>query len=111
MNFLDPKEWYDLRTLSTEYEDLSEDKIKELHTRLRPYFLRRIKADVLELPPKVYYLSCKIHVVPDCSWQNEVIVPVSMTPLQREIYRSILSKDIMVAYEAPHKQSVYRPKP
>ncbi|OCH94711.1 hypothetical protein OBBRIDRAFT_746991 [Obba rivulosa] len=79
MNFLDPAEWYDLKALSTEYEDLSEDKIKELHSKLRPYFLRRIKADVLDLPPK-----------------NEVIVPVSMTPLQREIYRSILSQNLEV---------------
>ncbi|EMD41939.1 hypothetical protein CERSUDRAFT_90530 [Gelatoporia subvermispora B] len=79
MNFLNPREWHDLKALSAEYEDLSEDKIKDLHSRLRPYFLRRIKADVLDLPPK-----------------NEVILPVSMTPLQREIYRSILSQNLEV---------------
>lgn len=28
--------------------------------------------------------------------QNEVIVPVSMTPLQKEIYRSILSQNLDV---------------
>lgn len=79
MNFLDPENWNDLEALEREYaqENLTEEMIKQLHTRLRPYFLRRIKSEVLELPPK-----------------NEVIVPVSMAPLQRQIYRSILSKSI-----------------
>ncbi|KAI0094367.1 SNF2 family N-terminal domain-containing protein [Irpex rosettiformis] len=76
MNFLDPIEWDDLNTLEKEYEELTEEKIKELHTRLRPYFLRRIKSEVLQLPPK-----------------NEVIVPISMTPLQKETYKSILSQN------------------
>ena len=53
MNFLDPTEWRDLEALAKEHEVLDEEKIKELHTRLRPYFLRRIKSEVLELPPKV----------------------------------------------------------
>lgn len=53
MNFLDPSKWTDLETLAKEHEELTEDRIKELHTRLRPYFLRRIKAEVLQLPPKV----------------------------------------------------------
>ncbi|KAI6007186.1 SNF2 family N-terminal domain-containing protein [Pisolithus albus] len=74
MNFLDPDQWNDLENLSKEYEILNEDLVRQLHTRLKPYFLRRIKSDVLQLPPK-----------------NEVIVPVSMSPLQKEIYRSILS--------------------
>ncbi|KAF7306761.1 SNF2 family DNA-dependent ATPase [Mycena indigotica] len=74
MNFLDPKEWNDLEGLARTHEELNEDLIKDLHTRLRPYFLRRIKSQVLKLPPK-----------------NEVIVPVSMAPLQKEIFRSILT--------------------
>ncbi|KAJ3843907.1 SHREC complex subunit Mit1 [Lentinula raphanica] len=77
MNFLDSAEWNDLDALEREYADLNEDLIKQLHNRLRPYFLRRIKSDVLDLPPK-----------------NEVIVPVSMTPLQKEVYRSILSHNL-----------------
>ncbi|KDQ63375.1 hypothetical protein JAAARDRAFT_169132 [Jaapia argillacea MUCL 33604] len=79
MNFLDPKEWRDLEALEKEYEVLTEDLVKDLHNRLRPYFLRRIKTEVLPLPPK-----------------NEVIVPVSMTPLQKEVYRSILSQNLNV---------------
>ncbi|GBE77743.1 hypothetical protein SCP_0106250 [Sparassis crispa] len=79
MNFLDPKEWHDLDALENEYQVLSEENIKQLHTRLRPYFLRRIKSEVLQLPPK-----------------NEVIVPISMVRLQREVYLSILSQNLDV---------------
>lgn len=53
MNFLDPEEWRDLEGLEKEHEVLTEDLIKQLHERLRPYFLRRIKSEVLQLPPKV----------------------------------------------------------
>ena len=58
MNFLDPGEWTDLVGLAKQYEELTEDKVKELHTRLKPYFLRRIKSEVLQLPPKVT-LNCE----------------------------------------------------
>ncbi|KAJ6627101.1 SNF2 family N-terminal domain-containing protein [Mycena sp. CBHHK59/15] len=77
MSFLDPSGWNDLEELTREYETLTEDLVKQLHNRLRPYFLRRIKSQVLKLPPK-----------------NEVIVPLSMAPLQKEIYRSILSHNL-----------------
>lgn len=53
MNFLDPNEWSDLEALEKEHEELTEDLVKQLHNRLRPYFLRRIKSEVLQLPPKV----------------------------------------------------------
>ncbi|TCD65653.1 hypothetical protein EIP91_002326 [Steccherinum ochraceum] len=76
MSFLDASEWRDLEALAKEHEVLNEDLIRDLHVKLRPYFLRRVKSEVLQLPPK-----------------NEVIVPLSMTPLQKEIYMSILSKN------------------
>ncbi|KAF8167730.1 SNF2 family N-terminal domain-containing protein [Crassisporium funariophilum] len=79
MNFLDPEEWKDLEALEKQHEVLDEELVKQLHNRLRPYFLRRIKSEVLELPPK-----------------NEVIVPVSMAPLQKEVYRSILSHNLEI---------------
>ncbi|KAH9049552.1 SNF2 family N-terminal domain-containing protein [Lactarius hengduanensis] len=79
MNFLDPNEWGDLERLEKEHEELTEDLVKELHNRLRPYFLRRLKGQVLQLPPK-----------------NEVIVPVSLTPLQKEIYKSVLGKNVEI---------------
>jgi chromodomain-helicase-DNA-binding protein 4 len=53
MNFLDPDEWNDLQALEKEHEELTEELVKQLHNRLRPYFLRRLKAEVLQLPPKV----------------------------------------------------------
>lgn len=37
-----------------------------------PYILRRLKGDVLKLPPKV-----------------EIIVPISMTPVQRTLYKAL----------------------
>ncbi|KAF9270030.1 hypothetical protein L218DRAFT_952224 [Marasmius fiardii PR-910] len=77
MNFLDPDQWNDLESLEKEHEELTEDLVKQLHVKLRPYFLRRIKSEVLQLPPK-----------------NEVIVPVSMVPLQKQVYRSILSHNV-----------------
>lgn len=64
MNFLDPTEWTDLENLAKEFkqETLTEDRVKELHVRLRPYFLRRIKAEVLKLPPKVSILSSHVTI-------------------------------------------------
>ena len=53
MNFLDPDRWDDLVVLSKYYEELTDEKVSELHSRLKPYFLRRIKSEVLQLPPKV----------------------------------------------------------
>jgi len=56
MNFLDPEEWKDLEALEKQYQELDEEIIKDLHNKLRPYFLRRVKSEVLELPPKVHDL-------------------------------------------------------
>ncbi|KDQ19888.1 hypothetical protein BOTBODRAFT_27309 [Botryobasidium botryosum FD-172 SS1] len=78
MNFLDPDEWDHLDELAREYEHLTPELISELHTRLKPYFLRRIKIDVMQdLPAK-----------------REVFVPVSLTPIQKEVYKSILSQNL-----------------
>ncbi|KZT58360.1 hypothetical protein CALCODRAFT_243762 [Calocera cornea HHB12733] len=76
MNFLDPETWNDLDRLEQEYAELDEEKIKKLHTELKPYFLRRIKEDELDLPAR-----------------NEVIVPLSMSTLQKEVYRGLLSRN------------------
>lgn len=58
MNFLDPDQWKDLEALSKHYEELTDELVAELHGRLKPYFLRRIKSEVLQLPPKVrQYIS------------------------------------------------------
>lgn len=92
MNFLDPNEWNDLEALEKEHEELTEDLVKQLHNRLRPYFLRRLKSEVLQLPPKVRFPQTLLLAYLICdSLQNEVIVPLSMAPLQKQVYRSILS--------------------
>ena len=91
MNFLNPDDWKDLEALSKEFEELDEERVKTLHERLRPYFLRRVKADVLDPPPKVSYIRIISIRNADPGVKNEVIVPLTMTPLQKEIYRSILS--------------------
>lgn len=63
MNFLDPNEWDDLEQLEKDHEELTEDLVKKLHNRLRPYFLRRLKGQVLQLPPKVcYWYNAKAHL-------------------------------------------------
>jgi SNF2 family DNA or RNA helicase len=49
MNFLDPEEWNDLQGLEERFQELDEELIKDLHNKLRPYFLRRVKSEVLEL--------------------------------------------------------------
>lgn len=59
MNFLDPDEWRDLEQLSKQYEELTDELVKDLHVRLKPYFLRRIKSEVLQLPPKVW--RCELY--------------------------------------------------
>jgi chromodomain-helicase-DNA-binding protein 4 len=62
MNFLDPEEWADLEALEKEHEVLDEDLIKQLHERLRPYFLRRTKKEVLKLPPKVILVTALVTI-------------------------------------------------
>jgi chromodomain-helicase-DNA-binding protein 4 len=92
MNFLDPNEWNDLEALEKEHEELTEELVKQLHNRLRPYFLRRIKNEVLQLPPKVRFQAPLLVYLAHNALQNEVIVPLSMAPLQKQVYRSILSR-------------------
>ncbi|KZT32157.1 hypothetical protein SISSUDRAFT_1037926 [Sistotremastrum suecicum HHB10207 ss-3] len=77
MNFLDPVNWQNLEESEKQHEELTYELVLELHEKLRPYFLRRLKAEVLNLPPK-----------------NEVIVPVSMTALQKQLYKSILQQNV-----------------
>jgi superfamily II DNA or RNA helicase len=75
LHFLD--DTYDAAQLEKEYEELDANKIGELHEMIRPFFLRRTKAQVLTfLPPMA-----------------QIIVPVSMTIVQKRVYRTILAKN------------------
>ncbi|KAH8925020.1 hypothetical protein BT69DRAFT_21262 [Atractiella rhizophila] len=76
LHFLDPDHWDDVEHLSKEYENLDQARIEKLRESLRPYLLRRTKETVLDLPP--------------CT---EIIIPMSISPLQKEIYKSLLSKN------------------
>ncbi|SPO20424.1 related to helicase-dna-binding protein [Ustilago trichophora] len=78
LNWLEPGgQWKDVKALENEYSVLKPEVIEELQKRLKPYFLRRLKKEVLDLPPKI-----------------ELIVPTSLRPIQKRIYRSILQSNI-----------------
>ncbi|CCF51221.1 putative CHD1 - transcriptional regulator [Ustilago hordei] len=78
LNWLEPGgQWKDVKALENEYSVLKPEVIGELQKRLKPYFLRRLKKEVLDLPLKV-----------------ELIVPASLRPIQKRIYRSILESNI-----------------
>ncbi|KAL5001929.1 hypothetical protein BDV10DRAFT_140305 [Aspergillus recurvatus] len=63
--------------LEEKYGTLSKENIPELHELIRPFFLRRTKAQVLtSLPPVA-----------------QIIVPVTMSVLQKKLYKSILAKN------------------
>ena len=65
------------KDLEQEYAELTAENILRLHEMLRPFFLRRTKAQVLSfLPPMA-----------------QIIVPVSLTNVQKKLYRSILAKN------------------
>ncbi|KAK5120681.1 hypothetical protein LTR85_006039 [Meristemomyces frigidus] len=81
LHFLDDS--YNAEELEERFQNLTQESITELHDMIRPFFLRRTKAQVLTfLPPMA-----------------QIIVPVSMTIVQKKLYRSILAKnpDLMKA--------------
>jgi superfamily II DNA or RNA helicase len=75
LHFLDDSK--NAAQLEEHFQDLNENNLGELHDMIRPYFLRRTKAQVLTfLPP-----------------MSQIIVPVSMTIVQKKLYRSIMAKN------------------
>ena len=63
--------------LEVKYANLTAENVVELHNQLRTFFLRRTKAQVLTfLPPMA-----------------QIIVPVTMSSLQKRVYKSILAKN------------------
>ncbi|KAI9368773.1 hypothetical protein BJX61DRAFT_522359 [Aspergillus egyptiacus] len=63
--------------LEEKYGTLSKENIPELHELIRPFFLRRTKAQVLTFLPPI----------------AQIIVPVTMSVLQKKLYKSILAKN------------------
>jgi chromodomain-helicase-DNA-binding protein 4 len=65
------------KELEVEYENLTAENVPTLHNLIRPYFLRRTKAQVLTfLPPMA-----------------QIIIPVTMSVVQKKLYKSILAKN------------------
>ncbi|KAJ8129508.1 hypothetical protein O1611_g4124 [Lasiodiplodia mahajangana] len=63
--------------LDEQYAELTKDNLPELHNLIRPYFLRRTKAQVLKfLPPMA-----------------QIILPVTMTVLQEKLSKSIMARN------------------
>ena len=75
LQFLDSR--IDASALEAKYETLTQENVPELHEMIRPFFLRRTKAQVLTfLPPMA-----------------QIILPVTMSVVQKKVYKSILSKN------------------
>jgi chromodomain-helicase-DNA-binding protein 4 len=75
LQFLD--DGVDANKMQKEFSELKKEKILKLHGLIRPYILRRTKAQVLDfLPPMA-----------------QIILPVSMSVLQKKLYKSILAKN------------------
>lgn len=75
IQFLDPH--VNAEDLEEQYGELNSGNIRSLHEMIRPFFLRRTKGEVLPfLPPMV-----------------QIILPVSMSLLQKKLYKSILGKN------------------
>ena len=68
-------EWFDLEIDDAEAK---QEMISQLHKVLRPFMLRRLKADVAKgLPPK-----------------TETLVMVGMSKMQKQLYKKLLLRDI-----------------
>lgn len=76
LQFLD-RDKHNAAQLDERYAELTPENVPELHDMLKPYFLRRTKVQVLTfLPP-----------------MSQIIVPVTMSGLQRKVSKSILSRN------------------
>jgi chromodomain-helicase-DNA-binding protein 4 len=74
LHFLD--ETINAAELEEKYAEMTSENVKELHDQIRPFILRRTKAQVLTFLPPL----------------GQVILPLSMSHLQKQLYKSILSK-------------------
>ncbi|RAO68678.1 uncharacterized protein BHQ10_004690 [Talaromyces amestolkiae] len=75
IQFCDPTQ--NAQDLEAEYETLTKENVPELHAMIRPFFLRRTKAQVLTfLPPMA-----------------QIIIPITMSVVQKKLYKSILAKN------------------
>lgn len=78
MHFLDAGKFARLEDFQEQFKDLSqEEQVGRLHKMLAPHLLRRVKKDVMkDLPPK-----------------KELILRVELSPLQKDYYKAILTRN------------------
>ncbi|OAV98768.1 hypothetical protein PTTG_01703 [Puccinia triticina 1-1 BBBD Race 1] len=78
LSFLNPQKYPPdvIDEMELRYSALTPVLIDELRGTIRPYMLRRTKETVLDLPPL-----------------TEIIVPLTMRPLQKQVYRGLLSRN------------------
>ncbi|PRW57711.1 CHROMATIN REMODELING 5 isoform A [Chlorella sorokiniana] len=77
LHFLHPEKFPDCEEFEDDYNMQDPEAVSRLHATLRPHLLRRVIKDVEKsLPPK-----------------HEKILRVGMTPLQRQYYRWILTRN------------------
>ena len=76
LQFLDDS--FDAASLELEFAELTAQNVPRLHDMIRPFFLRRTKAQVLTFLPPI----------------AQIIVPVSMSVVQKKLYMSILAKNL-----------------
>jgi superfamily II DNA or RNA helicase len=74
LHFLD--DTINAEQLEEQYAEMTAENIRELHDQIRPFILRRTKAKVLTFLPPL----------------GQIILPISMSHLQKQVYKSILSK-------------------
>ncbi|KAJ6099586.1 hypothetical protein N7467_001121 [Penicillium canescens] len=93
LQFLDRSK--DAEALEEQYGgSLDREAIRELHSMIRPCFLRRTRTEVLPfLPPMV-----------------QIIIPVSMSVVQKKLYKSILEKNPLLIKAICKRQSGPVPK-
>ena len=67
----------DATQLDEENKELTQEKVQKVHEMLKSFILRRTKTQTLkDLPPMA-----------------QIIVPITMSPLQKKLYKSILGKN------------------
>jgi SNF2 family DNA or RNA helicase len=94
LHFLDAEQFHNIDELEEKFETLDKSKVDELHEILRERVLRRTKKAVLG------------DVIPD---RFEVIIPVTITPLQRSLYSKLLARNF-THLKTSERNSVYARK-
>ena len=92
LQFLDPT--INANEMEAEYATLTNENIAKLHSQLQGMFLRRTKAEVLKfLPPMA-----------------QIILPVTMSVLQKQVYKTILEKNPELMKSIVGSKKILNPK-